>query len=510
MLHRAYQDSLRDTESLRTYLRNSARYPFSVRGRINTYQVFAGLARQIVASRGRVGIVVPSGIATDYFSQDYFSAIVEGQELLSLYDFENREGLFPGVHRNYKFCLLTLAGQEAPAETARFAFFLLHTDQLADQKRRFELAKKDLQRINPNTRTCPIFRTRRDADVTRRLYRTAPVLVNEETQENPWKVSFKQGLFNMSSDSHLFRTREELRSEGFTLKGNRFVRGEEILLPLYEGKFLTQFDHRHATLESTDAIRANKADPLTEEQHRRSDSLILTRYWVDSHKVLEQLKDIGWSRKWFLSYRRITRAVDLRSCWFSIVPIAGFGDTSALLLPRVSSALAACLTACMNSFVVDFASRQKISGIHLDFFTVAQLPVLPPDRYTPDLFDFIVPRVVELTYTAWDLQPFAQDILDEVGPETWARWFADASVHTSPPPEGQPATPTPFVWDEERRAHLRAELDGLYARLYGLTHEELDYILDTFPIVRRKDEERYGEYRTKRMVLEAFDSKLWL
>jgi len=137
---------------------------------------------------------------------------------------------------------------------------------------------------------------------------------------------------------------------------------------------------------------------------------------------------------------------------------------------------------------------------------VKQLPVFPPDRYTPALLDFIVPRVVELTYTAWDLQSFAQDILNEVGPETWARWFANAPVHTSPPPAwAKAATPAPFVWHEERRTHLRAELDGLYAHLYGLTREELDYILDTFPIVRRKDEERWGEYRTKRFVLAQFD-----
>ena len=143
----------------------------------------------------------------------------------------------------------------------------------------------------------------------------------------------------------------------------------------------------------------------------------------------------------------------------------------------------------------------------MNFYIVKQFPVLSPNRYTPDLIDFIVPRVVELTYTAWDLQPFAQDILDEVGSETWARWFADAPIHTSPSPEwaAGPA-PAPFVWNEERRAILRAELDGLYAHLYGLTREELAYILDTFPIVRRKDEEKYGEYRTKRMVLEAFES----
>jgi hypothetical protein len=166
----------------------------------------------------------------------------------------------------------------------------------------------------------------------------------------------------------------------------------------------------------------------------------------------------------------------------------------------------------LNSIVLDYLVRQKIGGISLSYYIVKQLPVLPPDRYTPDLLDFIVPRVVELTYTAWDLQPFAQDVLDEVGEETWARWFvgdhlgAPAPIHDSPPPSWAAGdTPAPFVWDEERRAVLRAELDALYAHLYGLTRDELAYILDTFPIVRRKDKEDYGEYRTERVILERYE-----
>lgn len=60
-------------------------------------------------------------------------------------------------------------------------------------------------------------------------------------------------------------------------------------------------------------------------------------------------------------------------------------------------------------------------------------------------------------------------------------------------------------WDGERRAALRAELDAIYAHLYGLTREELGYILETFPIVKRKDVERYGSFRTKEMVLSYYD-----
>jgi hypothetical protein len=199
-----------------------------------------------------------------------------------------------------------------------------------------------------------------------------------------------------------------------------------------------------------------------------------------------------------------------------------------------------CLFASFATFAFDYIGRQKLGGINFTYFILEQLPVLRPDRYTPALLDFIVPRVVELSYTAWDLQPFARDVLAEVGPERWGRWFAEAPVHQVPGtfPERSleltlgdmpsvtgsertgkvPGTsvdtsagtsspfPPPFVWDEDRRAVLRAELDAVYAHLYGLSREELAYILDTFPIVKRKDEAAYGEYRTKRMVLEAFES----
>ncbi|MBN1178028.1 MAG: restriction endonuclease, partial [Anaerolineae bacterium] len=189
-LHRAYVDALHASEALSGFLRNSGRYPLSASGDINTYQIFAGLVRQIVDGRGRVGIVLPTGIATDYYNQDYFAALVENRELVSLYDFENRAKLFPEVDSRFKFSLVTLTGMAAPVEAAEYAFFLHQVDDLAEAERKFALTSADLARINPNTRTCPVFRTRRDAELTAKLYRAAPVLVNETTGENPWGVSF--------------------------------------------------------------------------------------------------------------------------------------------------------------------------------------------------------------------------------------------------------------------------------------------------------------------------------
>lgn len=131
-----------------------------------------------------------------------------------------------------------------------------------------------------------------------------------------------------------------------------------------------------------------------------------------------------------------------------------------------------------NSIPFDYSLRLKMSGPTLTGALFNQQPVLTPDKFTPALRDFIVPRVLELTYTAWDLQPFAQDV----------GWDGP-----------------PFVWDEERRFLMRCELDALYFHLYGIARDDVDYIMETFPIVKRKDEAAHGDYRTKRTILEMVD-----
>jgi hypothetical protein len=508
-LHAAYAAALRDSEATSHFLRESGHFPLSAAGDVNTYQVFAGLARQIVGPRGRAGVVLPSGIATDYYNQDFFVDLATTGRLVSLYDFENRRGIFPEVEANMRFSLLTLGGSRV--EGSEFSVRLHSIDEMPEFDRRFTLTGADFLLFNPNTRTVPVFRTRRDAALAKKIYRRVPVLVNDGTKENPWGISFHR-MFDMTNDSHLFHTREELEVKGLTLEGNRFVCGEEVYLPLYEAKFIRQFDHRFGSYEGVVAenrfrVKAGTHYP-TDEQEQAPSYCIEPRYWVNG-TVVEDNLPTDRPRRWLVGFRDIIRPLaDARCAIFSIFPLTGVGNTLPLMIinRRVRPSQDSAFLANVNSFIYDYVARQKAGGAHLNFYVVKQLPILPPDRYRSSLLDFIVPRVVELTYTAWDLQRFAQDILDEVGPETWARWFRDVIVHTSPSPAwASGPTPAPFVWDGKRRAHLRTELDGLYAHLYGLTREELDYILDTFPIVRRRDEERYGEYRTNRLVLEAYE-----
>jgi hypothetical protein len=364
--------------------------------------------------------------------------------------------------------------------------------------------------MNPNTGTVPIFRTRRDAELTKKLYRAAPVLMNEETGQNSWDVRLMRA-FDMNKVEVLDVCRDlDTLKHDCTRAGNTFKCEDRMLLPMYEAKLIHQYDHRFNTYEQVDNEEAPPVRTVAPPR-KSATSQVLPRWWIPRTQVINAVDKRDDGITWLVAYRDICRSTDGRTAIACVLPLSATDFTIRLFLSNQSATAQSGVVANLNSLVFDYVTRQFVAGTHLSDYIFKQLPLLAPERYNPELLDFIAPRVIELTHTAWDLQPFARDVLDEVGEETWARWFASdhlgspAPVHTSPAPDWAPGTtPPPFVWDEERRARLRAELDALYGHLYGLTREELAYILDTFPIVRRKDEAEYGEYRTKRMVLEKY------
>ncbi|MGH2509650.1 MAG: Eco57I restriction-modification methylase domain-containing protein, partial [Ktedonobacteraceae bacterium] len=404
------------------------------------------------------------------------------RSLVSLYDFENRDAIFPGVHRSYKFCLLTITGlSRLTTRYASFAFFAQNVGDLQDEQRRFTLSASDIRLLNPNTRTCPIFRSKRDMLITKAIYEHFPVLIKEGSiEENPWDITFRQGLFNMTSDSHLFRTRKQLEGDGWQLEGNVFKHGGEQYLPLYEGKMIWHYDHRFSSYDNA----AQEFHDVPAEQHDKPNQLPLTRYWVhESH--MSDIRKSG--RNALLAFRDIARSTDARSAIFSIIPVVPCGHTLPLTLANPAYHVKQIfLAVSLSSFVFDYISRQKLGGTHMTFFIFKQLPVLPPDHYTTQcvwdiehtLGDWITPRALELTYTAWDLEAFARDC-GYAGP--------------------------PFRWDGERRFVLRCELDAAYFHLYGIAREDVAYIMETFRVWREKEVKQQGEYRTKRVILEIYD-----
>ena len=464
-----YLGDVRHLAGVKHFLHQSGKYPLSSVGRLNTAPLFVELMWQNIDPEGRVGVVAPTGIATDSFTQGFFNAMVDRKALVSLYDFENRKGIFPSVHRSSKFCLLTLSSEQQ-SDKASFVFFAHEVADIDNPDKNYTLTPRDFTLFNPNTRTAPTFRNRRDAEITTGIYRRVPVLINEGKPDgNPWNARFHL-MFMMNTDSGLFRTRSRLEEEGWTLRGNHFHRGDDIYVALYVSAMVHQYDHRWATFENgkfRDATGLEKQDPTFVAQ---------PQYWVP---VGETNQRIGDNRPYLLGWRDVTNATNERSVIITPHPRAGAGNP----LPQFVTPLehvrhAIPVTATMNSFGCDYVARQKLGGTHLNFFYMKQLAVLPPGRLG-QYEAFIESRVLELCYTAWDMAPFGGD-LGWDGP--------------------------PFRWDAQRRALIRAELDALMFRLYGIDRADADYILDTFAVLQKDDLKRWGEYRTKRLTLERYNA----
>jgi hypothetical protein len=489
VMHAEFASDLRAVDGANHLARESGRFSMTAKGRINTYALFAELDRSLLGPRGRAGFIVPPGLATDDSTKVFFQDLVAKNALVMLYEFENEEFLFSAIDHRVRFILVTVARERpSSASAADLSFANRNVEALSDPERHFSLSPQDFELLNPNTRTCPTFRSKRDATINMGLYRRAGVLWRDDDPDgNPWGLRFMQGIFNMAADSELFRTRGEVEAASWQLDGNQYVLDKRRLLPLLEAKMVHHFDHRFGTYEGQSESQANqgKLPEFDDTAHADPYKLTLPRYWVPSSEVEDRLES-RWSREWFLGWRDICRSTDQRTVIASLFPRVGVGHTMPLMMPATEPALIACLYGCLCSFIFDYAARQKVGGTHLTYSYLKQLPALAPRVFaaramwtaaTP-LRDWIGRRVLELTYTAWDLEPFARDV------------GYDGS---------------PFRWDPDRRFSLRAELDAAFFHVYAVPRGDADHILDTFTVVKKNDERTYGRYRTKQSILEVYD-----
>lgn len=338
-LYMAYEKAKRAIDGTRHFASVSELYPLCGRGRIKTDTIFTEQDRRLSAPTGRTGVIVPSGIATDATTQDFFKELVSKGQLAALFSFDNEEKLFPQVTNRVSFCLLTLRSRGDLHNPAQIVFKIRQPEQIPE--RSYQLTAAELLLMNPNTGTCPVFSSRRDAEITLGIYRRVPVLVDANRADgNPWGVTFMQGLFNMTSDSHLFRpsaqkgeTFDDLIRDGWRLDGNVLVRGGERLLPLYEAKMLHHYDHRFSTYEKATAQHLNKGTlpRFTLAQHQDPSAIAMPHYWAPEQNaptgefdkktgaelkaagVATLLAKKGWDRGWLLGWRDICRASDERT-----------------------------------------------------------------------------------------------------------------------------------------------------------------------------------------------------
>lgn len=475
-LSQAFGEAKHDADAQSKFIRESGRFPLTAVGDLNTYAVFAETTRKVISPLGRVGVILPTGIVTNDTTKAFFENIVICESLVSVVSFENEHFFFPDVGNRFSFCLLNLSGEQNKKANPIFVYHCHNVIQLNQKERFFQLSKEDIKLINPNTLTCPIFRSNQDANLTKKIYQRVPVLENEQIGSNPWGISF-MSMFHMANDSGLFKNEA---SDG--------------LVPLYEGKMFFIYDHRYGcyTDEMLQSGQVNfKGIPTpTLEDLQNPDFTVKPRYWIEKRQVDNRLAEKG-DKEWLLAFRDVTNSTNERTAIFTVLPKIGVGHKAPLIFLNTNQLKSySLLLANFNSLVLDYVVRQKIGGNSLSYFILKQLPVIPPETYTQKDIEFISSRVLELVYTAWDMQPFAKDM----------GYAGD-----------------PFIWDNNRRALLRAELDAYYAKLYGLTRDELRYILDpadvygedfpseTFRVLKNNEIRQFGEYRTQRLVLAAWD-----
>ena len=476
-----FDDAKGRADSLGRLVRASGHYPLLGGGDINLYSLFVERAMRLVKADGLVGLLTPSGIYADLTAAKFFKSVSTRGRVAGLYDFENRKIFFKDVHASFKFCALIFGGAQRQFDATACAFFLHDTKTIADPDRCFPLAPDDFARVNPNTGTAPVFRTRRDADITRDIYAHHPVLVNRSdgTEHKTWPVKYVR-MLDMANDSHLFRTVAELDDAGFyPVQSNRWKKGKEVYLPLYQGRMIHKYDHRFNSVRFNSESIHNPylSEEVSEFQHADPSFLPQTQYWVPEQEVRDA---IPGKLAWTIGYRRSSRATDVNTMIAAVMPAVGCGDSIFLLNPEsgLTAANACLFVANLNSLAYDFITRQKMAGTNLSWYIVEQLPVIAPEDYDRQFGEktareLVRDHVLRLTYTAHDMAPFARD-LGYAGP--------------------------PFIWNEEERRHLRARLDALYFHLYGITREDADYILSTFPIVRRQDEAAFNRYRTRNLI----------
>jgi hypothetical protein len=619
---RLWQDFVfakRTAEAASEFARSSGRYPLTGRGDVNTYALFAELFSNLAKPAGRAGLVVPTGIATDSSTSGFFRHLVRSRKLQSLFSFYEIRGWFSGTDDRKSFCILCVGGESAAAS---FCFDIRDIAEIERKERRFVLTEDEIARINPNTGTAPVFRSRADAELTTKLYSRAPVMIEERSLEkggnvNPWGITF-QTMFHMSGDSGFFRTPSQMEGEGWRQDGTDWARetatGIERRVPLYEAKMIHHFDHRWATYGGVAIDDEDSARDCTLAEKQNSDFEPSPRYWVpedevilraarvpaavksavrqargeggrgrrkadvnlveggrtaalkalvtwiagamfsvegrparevDLFRFLGRAQDWRGSLKasperflldpktltsgaemqrdtpltasdftllaegpddalalaellisakqprWFMGWRDIALRSVERTVIGAVFPKVGVGNNLPIWYPGhyIHAKQAAAFIGMLTCMTFDFSARHKIGGTHLNFFIAQQLPVLPPSVFSADDLEFIRARVLELTYTSHAMKPWAEDL-----------------GHSG----------IPFAWNEDRRAQLRAELDAFFARKFGFSVEELQYVLDpakakgaeypseTFRVLKERETRQFGEYRTERLVLEAW------
>ncbi|MBU1106385.1 MAG: N-6 DNA methylase [Candidatus Riflebacteria bacterium] len=492
-------------------IESCGRFPFTGNGRKNLYGLFAESTCNHLTKSAFVGLVLPTGILQDLPASNLLAELIRGKRLKSAYDFENRrkdvegERWFRDAHPQQRFCLLTLAPNQPKS---RFVFDVAGLSDLKDPRRAYSQTYDEILRFCDDAFKVPMFKQTIESRIATEAHRTGKMLGS--MLRDP-KQKLTSGLmFNAENTIK----RQKIAAADI-LDHKNFVR-------VYEGTYIHQFDHRFATFEN------NSERYLSDEEKQSPFKTAITKNFLPQNLAEERIKAMtGTVVPWLHVLRRQARATDSFISISSIIPFSAVeGSLSTFIFLENQAEQSALLCATFNSFMFNFLTRLRQSGANLNKNVYSQLPIVDGTKIKNDkilfgantFFKWCAKRVLELVYTSWDLEQFSKDV----------GWFAP-----------------PFIWNENRRFHIRCELDAVFFLLYlpaenyenwvnteNATDYELeqvkydfptprhavDYVMETFPIVKRKDIDRTeeqnaageimreGRYITKDTILEIYDA----
>ena len=502
-LHGDYAEALDLADTMLRYGRACGDYPLLGGGDTNLYRLFVECGTELTDRNGVMALLTPSGIYGDKSAASFFGGVAGKKRLLALYDFENRRGLdtsgkergrfFADVHPQFKFCTLVMGGPERTAEDVPCGFLLHDPPDVVEPERLLTIQASDFALVNPKTGTAPIFLTRRDADIVLDIYRNNPVFDAENQNfENATAVVRHVALAHMTNDSGHFRTQEQMEADGWYPVGlNRWRKGKDETVPLYQGRTIHQFDHRYNSVgfKPDNLHNPYVNDPVTVEQHANPQFHPRPRYWVSDDFVRQKfLEQPGYA----IGFRDISNPTNERTMIATIVPWSGYSNKVPLLVcnDQITGAtyndVTPLWTGNFASFAFDFVVKRKMQSTNINLYILEQFPIITRADYdrrfgsSTTAAELVRDHVLRLCYTAYDLQPFAR-----------AQGY-----------DGEP-----FGWDVEERRHLRARLDALYFILYGLDRDDAAYVMDSFSITRRHDEQEHnGVYVTKELILRYMNA----
>lgn len=452
-----YQNKI---ERISRYIIECGLYEYSAKGNINLYKIFTDLSRSLINANGMCGIVSQSGLLTDDLSKDFFYDLMSKYQIQSVFDFVNTKKIFD-IHGQMRFCLLTLTNRQV--NEAVFKFYLLDVDEIHSDKNVICMNINDIELINPNTKNCPLVTDKNSFELIKSIYSRSIILKSYSASVKSLNIGFWGEMFNMTRATK-YRWDEIDENINF--------------LPLYESKYFHQFDPKFAAFNDCDEEKRIKGiTNYFSSSNKKSDLKMEFRFYVNEEEVTDKCKRYNLEKNWILAFRSVTSATNERTIISTILPRYGMSNSINIALTN-DAELAAYICFCCNTYLCDFIASSKVGNQNLNIYIIEQLPIYNYSELIEEKKKFIKDRLLELIFFTDLLKDFAND-------------YSYSNQK--------------FIWNEDRRFIMRCELDALYFHLYEIERDDVDYIMETFPIVKRRDEEKFGEYRTKKLILEIYD-----